>query len=267
MLRDAHAPDEHGVLRVANQLGEFLHRHAVETGLAFECDEVERLDGFLELIEVGGVFLDEGVIHPAFRDEDFHHAVEERDVAALRDGEPVVRDVGAEERAAHAARHPVTLHARLAIGIHHHDARAGLLGFVQILGGDGLVVRGIRAEEDDEVRAPPIAVAARGGRDADGVFHRAGAGAVAETRGVIDVVRAEEARGFLRHVIDFVGDAARGDEEPDALWVAGFDALRHALIRFVPTDSPEADIAMLAQHGVGDAAQLAQLRIVRLLEE
>ena len=34
VLRDAHAPDEHGVLRVADQLGELLNARAAEPGLS-----------------------------------------------------------------------------------------------------------------------------------------------------------------------------------------------------------------------------------------
>jgi hypothetical protein len=38
---------------------------------------------------------------------------------------------------------------------------------------------------------------------------------MADARGVIDVVRAEEPRRFLRDVVDFVRDAARREIERD----------------------------------------------------
>src|SRR6266852_3052384 len=47
---------------------------------------------------------------------------------------------------------------------------------------------------------------------------------MADPRGVVDVVRAEEARDLLRDVIDLVRDAARGEIEADAVRLRGADA-------------------------------------------
>ena len=52
-----------------------------------------------------------------------------------------------------------------------------------------------------------------------------------EARGVIDVVRAEEARHFLRHVIDFIRHAARGEIERDPPRIGDAQAARDALDR------------------------------------
>ena len=79
---------------------------------------------------------------------------------------------------------------------------------MQILRCDRLVVRRVCAEENDQIRAPPILVTAGGRGDADGMFHRGGARRMAKAGGVINVVGAEETRGFLRHVINLVRHAA-----------------------------------------------------------
>ena len=133
-------------------------------------------------------------------------------------------------------RNPITFHARLAIRIHQHDFRAELFGFVQIFGGDRLIVGRVRAEENDQVRAIPILVTARRRGDADGVLHRAGRGRMAKPRGVIDIVGAEKARGFLRHVINFVRHAARGDEKREALWIAGANSFGDAANKLRPSE-------------------------------
>ena len=41
MLRDAHAPHEHGGFGVANQFGEFLHRRAVEAASRLQFGEFQ----------------------------------------------------------------------------------------------------------------------------------------------------------------------------------------------------------------------------------
>ena len=90
---------------------------------------------------------------------------------------------------------------------------------------------------------------------------------MAETRGVIDVVCAEEARRFLRHVIDFVRHAACGDEEGEAARVARSNAFCDARTGVVPRDATKAAITMFAQEGAGDATEFAKLRIVHRRHE
>ena len=59
---------------------------------------------------------------------------------------------------------------------------------------------------------------------------------MADARGVIDVVGAEEARDFLRDVVDLVRDAARREIERDAARIGSRECCRAIRsIGFVPT--------------------------------
>src|SRR5947199_231829 len=88
--------------------------------------------------------------------------------------------------------------------IHDRDLRALLLRVVQVLHRHGLVVRDVRTEEDDQIAADPIRVRARGGRDPDRVLESRGARRVARPARVVDVVRPEEPRDFVRDIVRFV---------------------------------------------------------------
>jgi len=158
-------------------------------------------------VEAHSVIANEVFVHPVVCDQDFQHARQERDVAALGNGEPVIRDVSAEKRAAERGRYPVSFHARLQIRIHQRHFCAKPFGFMQIFCRHRLVVGRIRAEEHDQVRSIPVLVTARRRGDTDGMFHSSGAGRVAETGCVVHIVRPEEARDLLRHVIDFIRDS------------------------------------------------------------
>ena len=54
---------------------------------------------FGETVPIFGEIVNETRIVPIVCDHDLEDAVDERNVAALRDREPVIGDVGAEERA------------------------------------------------------------------------------------------------------------------------------------------------------------------------
>src|SRR5665213_3628279 len=82
--------------------------------------------------------------------------------------------------------------------------------------------------------------------------------------GVIDVVRAQKARRLLRHVINLIGNAARGEKESDPPRGAVPNATRDAAVGFIPGDAPKSLLAALAQKGEREASQFAQLRIVHL---
>src|SRR2546428_271231 len=88
--------------------------------------------------------------------------------------------------------------------IHDRDPGALLLRIVQIFHRHGLVVRHIGAEEDDQIAADPIRVRACGGRDPDRVLESRGAWRMARPARVVDVVRPEEPRDFVRYVIRLV---------------------------------------------------------------
>jgi hypothetical protein len=218
-LGDAHAPDEDGGLGVVNEAREFFHARARETGLLFKFGEVELLAMRDEAVPIFGEVMNESGVVPIVGNHDFQDAVDKRDVAALRNGEPVVGEVSAEEGAVEARWHPIALHAGFEVGIYENDFGAELFGFVEIFRADGLIIGGIGAEKNDEVRAIPIFIAAGGGGNADGVLHGGGGWGVTEAGGVVDVVGPEKARDFLGHVINFVGHAARGQEKGEVAWI------------------------------------------------
>ena len=124
VLGDAHAPDQDGRAGVADQFGEFLHAAARQAGLFFERGPIDFFRFRFEFGQAFGVLLDEIAVLPATRQNDFHHPVQERDITALRDGKPIIHEVGAEERAAGRGGDPIAFHARLAVRIYEHDFRA-----------------------------------------------------------------------------------------------------------------------------------------------
>ena len=89
---------------------------------------------------------------------------------------------------------------------------------------------------------------------------------MAKACGIVDVVRAEEARDFLRHVIDFVGHAAGGEEESEALWIGFAKSLCDALVGFVPGNSAKAFRVFFAKHGEGEAAEFTQFGVGEFLQ-
>ena len=261
VLSDAHAPDEHGRLGATDQRGKLFEvgdgqpaRLRQRRQLVFRHLGPKRLETFR-------VVANERFIHSAALNQNLEHAVKERDVAALRDGKPVVTDVRAEERAAQIARHPVTLHAGFEIRVHHDDLGAARLGFVEIFGRDRLVVGRVCAEEDQEVGAKPVGVTARAGGDAERVLHRAGARRMTQARGVVDVVGPEETGDLLRDVIHLVRDAARREVERDALRITRVDAAGDATERVIPSDRRETTFAVSTNKRAGDAPQFAQLGV------
>ena len=187
-----------------------------------------------QIVESGRVFLNELSIDPALLDQDLQHAGEKRDVAACRNREPIVRQVRPENGAAERGRHPIALHARLAVGIDEDDFRAEFFRLVQVFGCHRLIVGGIGAEENHQIGAVPVFIAASGSCDTDRMFHGGGAGRVAKPRGVVHVVRSQEPGDFLGHIIDLVRHAARGKKERQALRRAGANLHRDTLISLVP---------------------------------
>ena len=206
------------VSRVADQAGELLHAGARQAGTAARARPTRRLRP--RVVEVrrsrSCARSTKVAIVPAVLDQDLEHAVEERDVAAVRDAEPVVGDVGAEQRAPRRRRHPVALHARLAVGIDQDDLGAARFASCRYFIVTGWSLAGLEPKKTMRSVPTPVAVAAGRGRDAERALHRAGRRRVAEARGVVDVVGAEEARDLLRHVVDLVRDRARGEVEGDA---------------------------------------------------
>ena len=71
VLRDAHAPNQHGGPGGVNQPGELLHRRAVHAGLGFQFGECQMGNPGPEFVKTAGVIADEVFVHPAVRDENF----------------------------------------------------------------------------------------------------------------------------------------------------------------------------------------------------
>ncbi len=173
-------------------------------------------------------------VNPAFSDQNLYYAVEKRDIAASRDRKPIIGDIGAEQGAIQGRWHPIPFHAGLTIGIDQHHFGSERFRFVQVFGGYRLIIGRVRPEKDDEVSAEPILVAARGGGDTQRMFHRRGAGGVTKPRGVINVVGAQKTRGFLSHVINFVGDATRSDEKCQPFRIDHANFAGDSAISFIP---------------------------------
>ena len=179
---------------------ELLHRRARQARLLFEHVPVEAVRVLAAARrsrrECSSIEL---LVVPVVLDEDLQHAVDERDVAALRDGEPVVADLRAE----HGAR-------RRLDGTQYRSmpgSRYGLtsttfvpcfFASLDVLHRDRLVVGRVRAEEDRAGRCPTSPCSCTCWRRTPSVaFIAPVRGRVAQAGGVVDVVRAEEAGHLL----------------------------------------------------------------------
>ena len=89
-------------------------------------------------------------------------------------------------------------------------------------------------------------------------------GRVAKAGGVVDAVGAEKPGHLLRHVIDLVGHAARGDEECNAARITRANSIRDARVSFVPGNAAKALRLAFAEHGEGETAQFAQFGVGEL---
>ena len=266
VLRNAHAPHKDGRPGVPDQLGELTHAASRHAGLRLELFPAHSFRLLAEAFEAGGVTVDERFVVPAVLEQDLQRPEDEGDVAADVDGKPVVADRRAEKRRTQRRRDPIPLHRRLPVGIHEDNPGALLLGQLQVLDGYRLVVRGVGAEEDDQVGSNPIGVAAGRGGDPERGLHRRRRGRVADPGGVVDVVGAEEAGDLLRHVVDLVGQPPRGQVKGQALRVRSADALGDPLVGLGPVDTAEPRVTPLADHRIGETAELAQLSVLHVSE-
>ena len=210
VLRDAHAPHEHGRLRLAHHAWPARRISARDDPETASRSAHDWLAKAATISSKPVVCRRRTPVDPALLDHVLQHAVDEGDVAAHVDEEEAIGDLGAEHRALDVGRHPVPLHARLAVGVDDCDLRARLLCVVQVLHRHRLVGGHVRADEDDEVAADPVRVRAGGGGDAERLLQRHRAGRVADAGGVVDGVGAQGAYGLLRGEVVLVGHAAAG---------------------------------------------------------
>ncbi len=135
----------------------------------------------------------------------------------------------AEQRALDVRRHPVALEPGLPERVDHRDLGAALLACqVQVLHEHRLVVGDVGAEQHDEVGVEDVRVASVVAATPIACFSAPRRRGVADARGVVDVVRAQEARRLLGRVVDLVGDAARGQVEGQPLRVGPADRARRS---------------------------------------
>ena len=155
--------------------------------------------------------------------------------------------------------HPVPRQSGLAVRVHDRDLGSVLFRVVQVLRRHRLVVGGVGAEEDDEVGAEPVHVAAGGCAVAERRLHRRRRGRVAQPGRVVHVVRAEESRRLLRGVVDLVGDAARREVERRRDRAAPRGAVRrNASSASSQETTRKPGSPATAQHRMRQPAQLAQ---------
>ena len=252
---DAHRPDEYGRAGVSVQPGELQHLLAGGARRPLQLLPGLGAHRVHDLLPAAGVGSDEVLVRPALFDEVPQHAVEEADVPSDLDLEESIGHSRAQQRRVQGRGYPVSLHARLAERVHHRYLGAPLLGQVDVLHGHGLVVGYIATDEHQQVALQPVAVAARGSCVAQGLLEGDGAGCVADTGRVIDVVGAQEPGHLLGHIVGLVDSAAGGEVEGDTPRVGVPQAPRHQLQRLLPLDGPEAAFAPPAQHGRGQPAQ------------
>src|SRR6185437_3485930 len=150
--------------------------------------------------------------------------------------------------AAHHGGHPVTLQTGLQVGVDHEYSGARLLGVIEVLGGDGLVVGGVAAHKNNQVASDPIAVGTGGGGTADGGIQRRGARGMADAGAGVHVVGAEKTRYFLVGVVGLVGQPARGDVPGYAVRVHAAQLFGDRGDSFVPGYPAEPFFAAAADH-------------------
>ncbi len=131
---------------------------------------------------------------------------------------------------------------------------------------DRLVVRDVRADEDDQVGSDPVRVRAGRGGDAERLLEPERRRRVAHAGGVVDRVRADRPRRLLRRVVRLVRHPARGQVEAGPLGPGVADAPGRHVERLVPADALEAGLARAPEHRMRDAAEPAELVAAHPLE-
>ena len=264
VLGQAHGPDEDGLRPGAEEAGEAFHLRPRRAARALQRLPGGLPQGRFELGEVlGGTFDEAARDAPGEVEQSLHRAIQEGEIPTSVDGEPVPRQVRAEDRARGNRGHPVALETRLAIRVDDRDLGAPLHGMVEVLDGHRLVVRHVRAEEHDQVGVEPVPVGVRCRAVTVGSVEGDRRCGVAEAGGGVDVGRAEEPGGLLRHVVGLVGNAARGQEEGRARGIAfadGGEPRGRDLDRLGPGDAPETGLAGAPDHRVRQPPQGSQFR-------
>src|SRR5262249_23245156 len=117
MLGYSHAPDEDSGFRLVQELSKFPHIFPTQPRLLLENFDGEGKYLSAEFIEPNRMGSNEFLVFPAVLEQEPQYPVEKSDVAALCNREPVIHDIRPEDRAVKVRWHPVSLHARFAIGV------------------------------------------------------------------------------------------------------------------------------------------------------
>ena len=216
MLGESHGPDKDAIAGVPQHFGESPHFQAGSAALAFEQLPILFFDVGLCLLEAGRVPCDKIVVDPPFRHQMLQGAVQEGQVSAGINSKPGIRDLGSENRRFGFGRDPISSKAGLEVRVYDRHLGPVLTGVVQVLHRHRLIVRGVGAEENDQVSPDPVAVRAGGGAVAKCPFHRHCGSGVAEARRVVNVIRSHRACCLLGCIVVLVHHAARSqvDGEP-----------------------------------------------------
>ena len=242
LLRDAHAPSQHGrgCLRVAprrltHQLG-VQSRHALHVlGRVVLHHVPPRVEAFRVLVyevPVGQVFVDDRV----------GKGVDQRQVRAVPKWQVHVGDAGGLDD------------ARVA----HDELRAAFLRTHDAARHDGMAGRRIVAEQQDAVRFLQRGDAHAHGARADALHEADHACRMAGARAVVDVVRAQaRARELLHDEVGLVACPARRSREHDGLGPAllddGAQAAGREVERLVPAHALKRRALGAADHRMVDA--------------
>jgi hypothetical protein len=124
VLGHAHRPDDHRGPRRGVHPGEPLHVRSRRARPALEVVERLALERRPEVVPALGVVANEALVGSSRFDKAFEDAVDEGHVAARVNGKELVCHLRPKDRRLDVRRHPVTVEARLAIGVHHGDLEA-----------------------------------------------------------------------------------------------------------------------------------------------
>ncbi len=202
----------------------------------------------LEYVPPGSAPRNKIAIHPIVLDQVLEHAVEKGNVATDEDREKIIRKTRAQKRAFRHGRYPVAFEPWLEVRVHDECFRSLFLCVVEVLHRDGLIVRDVRADENEQIGADPVGVGAcRGGAPHRGV-QCGRAWRMADPRAGIYVVRSEKPRHLLVRVIRFVCEPPRSRVPGLSVGIGGLQPFCSQGNRFIPGNPSKTSVAPLPQH-------------------
>jgi hypothetical protein len=141
-----------------------------------------------------------------------------------------------------------------------------LLRVMQVLGRDGLIVRQIAADDENQLRADPVGQGQRGSGEAERLLEADRRGRVTQPSAGIDVRRTRAARQLLETVVRLVRDAAARQKEAHVVRCCRAHGSCAELDRGLPRDARKPGFARAAQERIGDAPEPVQLFVRKRTE-